>query len=66
MAAPVFRMGRVMAIPPDLDVDRCIQRIDALSAQFTEALVRIEALEHRVRTVEAVRRIDAVLDRSPE
>ena len=55
-----------MAIPPDLDVDRCIQRIDALSAQFTEALARIEALEHRVRTVEVVRRIDAVLDRSPE
>lgn len=55
-----------MAIPPDLDVNILRQRIDALSNTVTEALARIEALEHRVRTVEVVRRIDAVLDRSPE
>jgi len=51
-----------MAIPPDLDVNILRQRIDALSGTVTEALARIEALEHRVRTVEAARRIDAVLD----
>jgi len=55
-----------MAIPPDLDVTLALQRIDALSSTVTEALARIDALEHRIRTLEAVRRIDAVLDRSPE
>ena len=55
-----------MAIPPDLDVNILRQRIDALSNTITQALARIDALEHRVHTVEVVRRIDAVLDRSPE
>lgn len=55
-----------MAIPPDLDVNILRQRIDALSSTVTDLLARIDALEHRVRTVEVVRRIDAVLDRSPE
>ena len=51
-----------MAIPPDLDVNILRQRIDALSNTVTQALARIDALEHRVRTVEVVRRIDLVLD----
>lgn len=55
-----------MAIPPDLDVTLALQRIDALSNTVTDLLDRIDALEHRVRTVEVVRRIDAVLDRAPE
>ena len=51
-----------MAIPPDLDVNILRQRIEALSSTVTDLLARIDALEHRVRTVEVVRRIDAVLD----
>ena len=61
-----------MAIPPDLDVDRCVQRIDALSGMFTDLLVRLEKVEHRIRSLEAGRTVPAIsqldfgLDRSPE
>ena len=69
MAAPVFRMGCVMAIPPDLDVNILRQRVDGMSTEIAELRAErerdraeITELRARIRTIEVVRHVDLVLD----
>jgi hypothetical protein len=50
-----------MAIPPDLDINIAMQRINSLSATVASGLVRLDQLEHRVRTMEAVHRADGYI-----
>lgn len=50
-----------MAIPPDLDIDRALMRLDVLSGVVANALGQLEELQHRVRTLETARRAGEAL-----